>query len=112
MSKSVIVFKMSEDNIDINEVTQKLLVIISSWLKQENCYTTDVQQKMLESHLRAMVARAKTGEALPDIDTSLFDEISTHSIVLSQRVVDMLPGLAPEESFLLSVHFEVIRSND
>ncbi|EPM3463416.1 transcriptional antiterminator [Providencia stuartii] len=112
MSESVVVFKMSEDNLDIDEVTQELLVIISGWLQQEDCYTTDVQQQMLESHLRAMVARAKTGEPLPEVDISLFDEISAHSIALSQRVVDALPGLAPEETFLLSVHFEVIRSND
>lgn len=112
MSESVVVFKISEHNLDIDEVTQELLAVISGWLKQENCYTTDVQQQMLESHLRAMVARAKTGEALPEVDISLFDEISQHSIAMSQRVVDTLPGLAPEETFLLSVHFEVIRSND
>lgn len=112
MSKSVAIFKMSEDNLDINEVTQQLLTIISDWLQLEGCNTTEVQQQMLESHLQAMVARAKTGEALPEVDISLFDEISDHSIALSQRVVDALPGLEPEEAYLLSVHFEVIRSND
>nr|ELR5136583.1 transcriptional antiterminator [Providencia rettgeri] len=112
MSESVVVFKMLEHNLDIDEVTQKLLAVITDWLKQEDCYTTDVQQQMLQSHLRAMVARAKTGEALPEIDISLFDEISAHSIELAQRVVDTLPGLAQEETYLLSVHFEVARAND
>ncbi|EPL9569146.1 transcriptional antiterminator [Providencia rettgeri] len=112
MSKSVVVFQMLEHDLDVDEVTQKLLAVITDWLKQEDCYTTDVQQQMLESHLRAMVARAKTGEALPEVDISLFDEISQHSIALAQRVVDTLPGLAPEETYLLSVHFEVVRSND
>ncbi len=111
MSESVVVFKMLH-NLDIDEVTQTLLAVITGWLKQEDCYTTDVQQQMLVSHLRAMVARAKTGEALPEVDISLFDEISEHSITLAQRVVDTLPGLAPEEAYLLSVHFEVVRSND
>ncbi|WP_272574031.1 transcriptional antiterminator [Providencia sp. PROV259] len=112
MSESVVVFQMLEHDLDIDEVTQKLLAVITDWLKQEDCYTTDVQQQMLESHLRAMVARAKTGEALPEVDISLFDEISQHSIALAQRVVDTLPDLAPEETYLLSVHFEVVRSND
>ncbi|MEQ4674995.1 transcriptional antiterminator [Providencia vermicola] len=112
MSESVVVFQMLEHDLDVDEVTQKLLAVITDWLKQEDCYTTDVQQQMLESHLRAMVARAKTGEALPEVDISLFDEISQHSIALAQRVVDTLPGLAPEETYLLSVHFEVVRSND
>ncbi|UBX49788.1 transcriptional antiterminator [Providencia alcalifaciens] len=112
MNESVVVFKMLEDDLDIHQVTQELLAVITDWLKLEGCYTTDVQQQMLESHLRAMVARAKTGEALPEVDISLFDEISSHSIALAQRVVDTLPGLAPEEAYLLSVHFEVARSND
>ncbi|CAG9428626.1 transcriptional antiterminator [Providencia alcalifaciens] len=112
MNESVVVFKMLEDDLDIHQVTQELLAVITDWLKLEGCYTTDVQQQMLESHLRAMVARAKTGEALPEVDISLFDEISSHSIALAQRVVDTLPGLAPEETYLLSVHFEVVRSND
>ncbi|MGG4663535.1 transcriptional antiterminator [Providencia vermicola] len=112
MSESVVVFQMLEHDLDVDEVTQKLLAVITDWLKQEDCYTTDVQQQMLESHLRAMVARAKTGEALPEVDISLFDEISQHSIALAKRVVDTLPGLAPEETYLLSVHFEVVRSND
>ena len=112
MNESVVVFKMLEDDLDVQQVTHKLLAVITDWLKQEGCYTTDVQQQMLESHLRAMVDRAKTGEALPEVDISLFDEISAHSIALAQRVVDTLPGLAPEETYLLSVHFEVALSND
>ena len=112
MSESAVIYKMSEHNLDIDEVTQKLLAVITDWLKQEGCYTTEVQQLMLVSHLRAMVARAKTGEALPEVDISLFDEISEHSITLAQRVINTLPGLAPEEAYLLSVHFEVVRSND
>lgn len=112
MSGSVVVFKMLEDNLNVDEVTQKLLAVITDWLNQEECYTTDVQQQMLESHLRAMVDRAKTKEALPEVDISLFDEISKYSIELAKKVVNTLPELAPEEAYLLSVHFEVIRSND
>ena len=112
MSEAIVVFKMSEHNLNIDEVTQKLLVMITDRLSQEDCQTTEVQQQMLVSHLRAMVARAQTGEALPEVDISLFDEISEHSIALAQRAVDTLPGLAPEETLLLSVHFEVIRSDD
>lgn len=112
MSESAIIFKMLENDLDVDEVTQTLLAVITDWLKQENCYTTDVQQQMLVSHLKAMVARAKTGESLPEVDISLFDEISEHSVALAQRVVDTLPGLTQEEAYLLSVHFEVVRSND
>ncbi len=111
MSNSPIIFNMTENGLEVEKVTQALLSIIANWLSEENIVTTDVQQQMLQSHLKAMIERAKTGEPLPEIDISLFDEISPESIALAQRVVDTLPGLTIEESYLLSVHFEVARSN-
>ncbi len=34
MSESVVVFKMLEHNLDIDEVTQKLLAVITDWLRR------------------------------------------------------------------------------
>ena len=111
MSNLPIIFNMTDSNLEVAKVTQELLSIIANWLSEENIVTTDVQQQMLQSHLKAMIERAKTGELLPEIDISLFDEISPESIALAQQVVNTLPGLTIEESYLLSVHFEVARSN-
>ena len=104
-------FNMVEDNLEPEAVTQSLLTIIDDWLKAEGAYTTDVQGQMLASHVKAMVTRAKTGEPLPEVDRSLFEEISDESMRLAERAVDMLPGLPIEEAYLLSVHFEIARSN-
>ncbi|MDR0806712.1 MAG: transcriptional antiterminator [Enterobacteriaceae bacterium] len=112
MNEIQIRFNMVEDNLDPAEVTKELLLIIDGWLKEEGAYTTDVQQQMLESHVKAMVTRAKTGEALPEVDVSLFDEISPESMQLAERAINTLPGLPIEEAYLLSVHFEIARSND
>ncbi len=111
MSDSSISFDMVGNDLDPVSVTGELLAIIDGWLKDEGAYTTEVQQQMLESHVKAMVFRAKTGESLPEVDESLFEEISDESISLAKRAVNTLPGLAPEEALLLSVHFEIARSN-
>ncbi|MDR0218168.1 MAG: transcriptional antiterminator [Enterobacteriaceae bacterium] len=102
---------MTEEANEPEVVSQKLLTLIGEWLADAGAYTTEVQQQMLESHVNAMVLRAKTGEPLPEVDYSLFDEISPESIALAAQVVESLPGLAIEEAYLLSVHFEVARAN-
>ncbi|MGW1443354.1 glycine dehydrogenase [Serratia rhizosphaerae] len=94
------------------EITTQLLADITEMLNAEKIYTNEVQQQMLESHVRAMVLRSITGEPLPEVDKSLFDEISQHSMQLAQRVVDQLKTLPIEEAYLLSVHFEVAKDNN
>ncbi|WP_408068443.1 MULTISPECIES: glycine dehydrogenase [Yersinia] len=81
-------------------------------LDAENIFTNKVQQQMLTSHIRAMVLRSITGEPLPEVDKSLFDEISAHSMQMAQQVVDKFANLPIEEAYLLSVHFEVAKDNN
>ncbi len=104
-------FNMAKETNDPDVVSQKLLRLIGVWLEEAGAYTTEVQQQMLEFHVKSMVMRAKTKEPLPEVDYSLFDEISPESIALAAQVVESLPGLAVEEVYLLSVHFEIARSN-
>ncbi|MDX7986074.1 PRD domain-containing protein [Xenorhabdus sp. 12] len=101
----------TDHKIDPDTMSQELLTLIDKWLAAEGAYTTPTQQQMLASHVKAMVMRAKTGESLPEVDLSLFDEISPESIKLAAQVVEILPELAVEEVYLLSVHFEIARSN-
>ncbi|PYD38451.1 glycine dehydrogenase [Serratia plymuthica] len=93
-------------------MTDKVLADITAMLNAENIYTNAVQQQMLESHIRAMVLRSMTGEPLPEVDKSLFDEISAESMQMAERVVDNFPALPIEEAYLLSVHFEVAKDNN
>lgn len=100
---------------DIGEataITSQVLADISAMLSAENIYTNAVQQQMLESHVRAMVLRSITGEPLPEVDKSLFDEISAESMQLAERVVNQFATLPIEEAYLLSVHFEVAKDNN
>ncbi|CNH83281.1 PRD domain protein%2C EF_0829/AHA_3910 family [Yersinia frederiksenii] len=93
-------------------ITERVLAEITAMLNAENIFTNDVQQQMLTSHLRAMVLRSITGEPLPEVDKSLFDEISAHSMQMAQQVVDKFANLPIEEAYLLSVHFEVAKDNN
>jgi PRD domain protein (TIGR03582 family) len=52
-----------------------------------------------------------TGEPLPEVDASLFDEISPESMQLARDVVAQFGNLPEEEAWLLSVHFEVAKDN-
>jgi PRD domain protein (TIGR03582 family) len=65
---------------------------------------------MLTSHVRAMAHRSISGEPLPEVDASLFEEISPDSMMLAREVVAQFGNL-PDEAWLLSVHFEVAKDN-
>ncbi|AHG19788.1 glycine dehydrogenase [Chania multitudinisentens RB-25] len=93
-------------------ITTQVLADITAMLNAENIYTNAVQQQMLESHIRAMVLRSITGEPLPEVDKSLFDEISAESMQMAERVVEKFATLPIEEAYLLSVHFEVAKDNN
>ncbi|CAI1808021.1 glycine dehydrogenase [Serratia bockelmannii] len=100
---------------DVSEagaIAARVLADITAMLNAENIYTNAVQQQMLESHIRAMVLRSITGEPLPEVDKSLFDEISAESMQMAERVVDQFDTLPIEEAYLLSVHFEVAKDNN
>jgi len=92
-------------------LTKKVLANIMIMLTGRDIHITVVQEQMLHSHVRAMVLRSLSGEALPDMDKSLFDEISPDSMQMAEKVVNDLGHLPIEEAYLLSVHFEVAKGN-
>ncbi len=48
---------------------------------------TTFREQMLTSHVRAMAHRSISGEPLPEVDASLFEEISEDSMMLAREVV-------------------------
>ena len=112
MSRSEVYFNMIEDDLNPEEITAKLLVVIEELLNAEGIHPNEVQQKMLASHVKAMVERAKTRDPLPEVEPELFEDISPKSMSLAKDVIKMLNDLPIEEAYLLSVHFEVASAND
>lgn len=92
-------------------LADEMLQQVFALLSRRNIVPNDVQEQMLTSHVRAMAHRSISGEPLPDVDASLFDEISEDSMMLAREVVAKFGNLPDEEAWLLSVHFEVAKEN-
>ncbi|MFP9230008.1 glycine dehydrogenase [Pectobacterium cacticida] len=92
-------------------LAEHMLTRVYSLLGKHSIVPNAVQQQMLSSHVRAMAHRSITGEPLPEVDASLFDEISPSSMNLAQEIVTAFGNLPKEEAWLLSVHFEVAKNN-
>ena len=88
------------------QLADKMLQQVFALLSRRNIVPNDVQEQMLTSHVRAMAHRS-----LPEVDASLFEEISEDSMMLAREVVAQFGNLPDEEAWLLSVHFEVAKDN-
>ncbi len=98
-------------NSEVTALTEKVQAFINALLKTRNITPNAVQEQMLTSHVRAMAHRSLTGEPLPEVEESLFDEISADSLEMAKVVVEQFGNLPVEEAWLLSVHFEVAKDN-
>ena len=94
MTMPQIQFRMIEDDLDPEVVTAQTIEIINRWLTDHQITQNDVQKAMLLSHVKAMVERAKTLEKLPEVDSSLFDELSEQSLVLARKTVQLFNRLS------------------
>ena len=92
-------------------LADKMLQQVFALLSRHDIGPNDVQEQMLTSHVRAMAHRSISGEPLPEVDASLFEEISEDSMMLAREVVAQFGNLPDEEAWLLSVHFEVAKDN-
>ncbi|MBI0114711.1 MULTISPECIES: hypothetical protein [unclassified Gilliamella] len=99
-------FRMIEDDLDPEVVTAQTIEIINRWLTDHQITQNNVQKAMLLSHVKAMVERAKTLEKLPEVDPSLFDELSEQSLVLARKTVQLFNRLSNKIAhviFLLAI---------
>ncbi|MFC5706233.1 transcriptional regulator [Aeromonas eucrenophila] len=103
---------LTPDHPALQRKTDLTLARIHNLLADQGIRPNEVQKQMLASHVKAMVWRSHSGESLPEVDLSLFDEISPLSLRLAEQVVAWLDNLAHEEAHLLSVHFEVAKENE
>ncbi|TSJ87607.1 hypothetical protein FPQ14_11955 [Gilliamella apicola] len=106
MTMPQIQFRMIEDDLDPEVVTAQTIEIINRWLTDYQITQNDVQKAMLLSHVKAMVERAKTLEKLPEVDPSLFDELSEQSLMLARKTVQLFNRLSNKIAhviFLLAI---------
>ncbi|WP_392566688.1 hypothetical protein RHO15_03625 [Utexia brackfieldae] len=104
-------FRMIADDLALESTTTQVIKLINQWFVEEGITQNEIQQMMLQSHIRAMVERAKTLEQLPEVDPQMFEEISPASMTLARRTVSLFDTLSMAEAYLLAVHYEVARNN-
>ncbi|MCG3865727.1 MULTISPECIES: transcriptional regulator [unclassified Photobacterium] len=108
MSVNKRIFDYSIYELEYEDTYKKTILL----LKENKIFPDAIQQQMLFTHLKAMVIRSYTKESLPEIEVDMFEDISPLSHKLSADVVSWFPTLAYEETYLLSVHFEVAKENE
>ncbi|HAT1571350.1 TPA: glycine dehydrogenase [Kluyvera cryocrescens] len=111
MNNGAVIHDAGEQVAQTEQLADKMLKQVFALLRQRGITPNDVQEQMLTSHVRAMAHRSISGEPLPEVDASLFEEISEDSMNLARDVVAEFGNLPKEEAWLLSVHFEVAKEN-
>ncbi|UXN05057.1 MULTISPECIES: PRD domain-containing protein [unclassified Bartonella] len=91
----------------IQTLATNAMVKIPDILQRNGKAMDDEQIEKLSAHVFAMARRALTNETLPEFDKSLFDEVSEKSISTAREIVGLFDGLSDDETYLLSIHFEV-----
>ena len=109
MNNGAVINDVGEQAAQTERLADKMLQQVFALLSRHDIVPNDVQEQMLTSHVRAMAHRSISGEPLPEVDASLFEEISEDSMMLAREVVAQFGNLPDEEAWLLSVHFEVER---
>ncbi|WP_374257183.1 glycine dehydrogenase [Yokenella regensburgei] len=111
MINGVVMNDVGDQAVQTEKLADTMLARTYALLSRHNIIPNEVQEQMLTSHVRAMAHRSVTGEPLPEVEASLFEEISEDSMRLAQEVVAEFGNLPEEEAWLLSVHFEVAKDN-
>lgn len=110
MADGAVSINMSAEDRAIQALADRVMSQVADLFFAQDIAPTPVQQQMLVSHVRAMALRSRTGEPLPEVEEALFEEISPASMALAQQIVDLFGNLPVEETWLLSVHFEVAKN--
>ena len=111
MNNGAVIHDVGEQAAQTERLADKMLQQVFALLSRHGIVPNDVQEQMLTSHVRAMAHRSISGEPLPEVDASLFEEISPDSMTLARAVVAQFGNLPDEDAWLLSVHFENAKEN-
>ncbi len=71
----------------------------------------DDQREALLNHISEMVKRNQRKEIMQVEDKKLFEEVSQESIKQARELVKQLEHISDDETYLLSIHFEVVKYN-
>lgn len=95
------------DSHAVQSLADRVIACVPDILRENGKAMDAEQMEKLATHMRAMARRSLTGEALPDFDTSLFDDVSDRAVSTARQIVAIFHNLPEEEALLLSIHFEM-----
>jgi PRD domain protein (TIGR03582 family) len=90
---------------------KELLDWLGSELKAARIEPTELQWTILINHLDAMLKRSKEQEAIPEVDPTMFSEVSQEALQLAEGVVKKINNPSQDEMYVLSIHFETAKQN-
>lgn len=99
-SKSII------ENSDYHDQLLKVLDFTEKLVQKEGIELTDLQWTILLNHLNEMIQREETHSFLPQMDESLFSEVSDKAKDISRKVSYFIGKLPESEVLVLSIHFQ------
>ncbi|TCZ81029.1 PRD domain-containing protein [Paenibacillus albiflavus] len=94
-----------------------LLDFVATCAKDASLKLSDDKMLVIGIHLLAFTRRVKLNEYLPELDESMFEEVSPELVELSRRVLQSYlettdRTLDAAEIFYLTVHFEAAKFNE
>lgn len=91
---------------------KKIIDYTNDQLKSNSIELNTVQWTVLINHLKEMIDRKKEGGNIPEVDPTMFSEVSSNSLSIADNIVKNIGNLSEDEKYILSIHFEVAKSNN
>lgn len=93
------------------EVCEGMYQEAISYIRSKGYEIKDSQREALLNHISEMVKRNINKEKLQVEDKTVFNEVSQDSMKKAEALVNQLKYISKDETYLLSIHFEVVKYN-
>jgi len=93
------------------DVCQKLYNDAICYINGKGYEMKEHQKEALLNHISEMVKRNINKEQMEVQDKTVFNEVSQDSLEKAKEIVNQLEYVSDDETYLLSIHFEVVKYN-
>jgi PRD domain protein (TIGR03582 family) len=93
------------------DVCERLYNDAIGYIHSKGYEIKDNQKEALLNHISEMVKRNINKETLHVEDKTVFNEVSQESMNKASDMVNQLKYISDDETYLLSIHFEVVKYN-
>lgn len=94
------------------EELKKIIEYTKEQLKGNDIEPNEIQWTVLINHLKEMIDRKKEEGSIPAVDSAMFSEVSSDSLLIAENIVQSIGNLSEDEKYILSIHFEAAKENN